>query len=98
MKFQLFSVYDAKGEVFLSPFVARSEVEMRRMLTESFRDRNFVETPAGRYPQEFVVYRVGTFEDDFGKLEPADGGMPVRICSLDSLRPAAPDAPAQFTS
>lgn len=88
MKFQMFSMFDRTSRVFLQPFVARSEGDARRQLTAAFEDPQFMQTPAGRYPQEFELYHVGTFDDESAILEVPDAARLVVV--LSDLRPVPP--------
>lgn len=84
MRFQLFCMFDQMAGVFLQPFCARSAVDARRQLTLGFENRDFLETPAGRYPHEFAMYHVGEFDDESGVI---DSVKPVRVCLLSDCRP-----------
>lgn len=94
MKFILFSILDGKAGVFLQPFVARSDVDAKRQLSAAFKDPQFMQTPAGAYPQDFALYELGQFDDEFGTISASP--KPTRVCELSALKPA--DSPAQFSS
>ena len=92
MKFHLYCMQDKTSGIFLQPFCARSETDARRQLTLAFEDLQFMQTPAGRYPQEFEMYHVGTFDDDTAIIQ----AMPVprKIVNLAELRPKPAYDPA----
>lgn len=73
MRFQLFSVFDAKARVYLAPFVARSAVDAKRQLEAAKADSSFMQTPVGQHPEDFELYQVGTFDDETGELEAHHG-------------------------
>lgn len=87
MIFKLFAMRDKTSGVFLQPFVSRSEIDAKRMLASAFDDPGFNQTPAGRYPQDFVLYEVGLFDDDRGEIT---GATPFAIATLSDLRPLPP--------
>lgn len=87
MMFQLFSMQDNTSGVFLQPFVARSESDAKRSLALGFEDPQFLQTPAGRYPHEFALYKIGAFDDETGVIAPC---TPVRCAILSDLRPMPP--------
>lgn len=87
MLFNLYSVKDKTSGVFLQPFVARSDVDATRQLAAAFEDPAFMQTPAGRYPQDFVLYGIGTFDDVDGDV---GSNGPRSIATLSDLRPSPP--------
>lgn len=90
MRVQLFSIFDRKTKCFLAPFVARTETDAVRQITQSLRDPQMRETPVGQHPADFNLARVGAFDDETGQIE---GLTPAHmVCSLDELAPAAPSS------
>lgn len=87
MRFNLYSMLDKTSGVYLQPFVSRGDVDAKRMLAQGFDDPAFLQTPAGRYPQDFVLTRIGEFDDDTGVV---DGRKPLPIATLSDLRPLPP--------
>lgn len=87
MLFKLFAMRDKTSGVFLQPFVSRSVVDAKRMLASAFDDPGFLQTPAGRYPQDFVLYEIGLFDDDCGEIEAT---QPAALATLSDLRPLPP--------
>lgn len=90
MKFQLFCMLDKTSGIYLQPFCARSETDARRQLTLAFEDPQFMSTPAGRYPHEFEMYHVGTFDDDTAIIQALP--VPRKVANLADLRPPAPSS------
>lgn len=89
MKFMMFCIHDVKSGIFLQPFVSRSENDAKRMIASSFEDPNFMQTPAGRYPHEFLLFSLAGFDDESGIISDAS---PKRICMISDLRPVPPSS------
>ena len=61
----VFAVFDSAARVYSPPFlVARDEIA-KRMFYEACSDRN---STIGKYPSEFALYRLGTFNDEDGSF------------------------------
>lgn len=89
MKFQLYSIFDTRSRVFLSPFVSRSDVDATRQIEASLKDPQVKSTPVGAYPQDFELYCLGIFDDDSGEI--VSGGAFSRfIAKLDALGTVLP--------
>lgn len=70
MRVMLFSIFDRKTKCFMAPFVARTETDAVRQITQSLRDPQMRETPVGQHPEDFDLRRVGAFDDETGQIEP----------------------------
>lgn len=68
MKVGLFSIYDSVAAVFLTPFTARSRVEACRQILASKVSPDIVNTPLGSNPRDFVLYDLGTYDDETGSI------------------------------
>lgn len=62
-----YSVYDRKGLIYNVPFFAISDGAAVRSFSDLVNDRN---TTVGRHPLDFVLFRVGSFDDSTGMLIP----------------------------
>ena len=65
------SIFDTKAECFNNPFFTRT-------LAEGIR--SFNDAPNVVHREDYVLYRVGAFDDSTGAFVPND--VPLRICSL----------------
>lgn len=65
MILKVFSVYDGKIKVFLRPFVDQHTGSALRSFEEACKEPS---SPFAKFPQDFVLYEVGTFDDESGKL------------------------------
>lgn len=81
MKLQAFSLRDTKAEVFAAPFFVPSHGIAVRLLNELVKDKR---TDLGKYPQDFILYRVGEYDTDSALLTPS---MIEIICTATSCLP-----------
>lgn len=58
---QLYSVYDRKAKVFCKPFTAENHEVAVRSFAFAANDKT---TDIGRYPEDFVLYHLGSFDDN----------------------------------
>lgn len=69
MKLKIFSVYDTKAEFYHPPFFFRTNGEALRVWMDLANDRS---NQIGQYPQDFVLFEIGTFDPQTGSVEPCD--------------------------
>ncbi|QCQ84897.1 nonstructural protein [Blackfly microvirus SF02] len=83
---QAYSVYDRKALAYGAPFFCPADGVAVRSFREAVADASH---PFGKYPDDFVLYCVGTFSDANGTLEPT---LPLRhIIDASALVPLTPD-------
>lgn len=75
MKLLAFAVLDEKTEAFLPPFFVVAPGQAVRLFTDGCQDR---ESPLGKHPGDYKLYRVGSFDDNSGEVV---GELPVFMCS-----------------
>lgn len=63
---QIFAVLDVKLGAFAQPFFAQNSAFAQRMFFDAARDPN---TMLGKHPQDFFLYRLGTFDEESGYIE-----------------------------
>lgn len=83
MKSHLFCILDSVAGVFMAPFVARSRVDAIRQISGSKASPDIANTPIAAKPHEFVLYEIGTFDDESGVISPHQ--MPDRVDSVGSI-------------
>lgn len=66
MLLNAYSVYDTKALNYSPPFYAPTNGAATRMIADAAADPN---NNLGRHPADFVLFRVGTFDDQVGLLE-----------------------------
>lgn len=67
MLLHAYSIYDRKSLVYHPPFYAATDGAAVRSLGDLVADQN---TSVGRHPSDYVLYRVGTYNDAKGELVP----------------------------
>lgn len=77
---KVYSVFDEKAEEFSPPFYQANDRLAQRMVTESARGNGNM---LAAYPEDFKLYRLGTFDTNSGKLERED--IPVLVCAVKDL-------------
>lgn len=63
MQYHMFSVYDKKARCFCKPFSSENEQTATRAFVYAANDPT---SDIGRYPTDFALYYLGTFEDSTG--------------------------------
>lgn len=64
---QIFSIYDKKGQCYLSPIVLSHKGQALRELENLVvRSQNLI----SQYPDDFAMYKLGDFDDISGKIVP----------------------------
>jgi hypothetical protein len=66
MKLEMFSVYDQKARAFCTPFFCPNEHVALRAFTSSANDQT---TEIGRYPTDFSLFALGSFDDATGAFD-----------------------------
>lgn len=62
-------IYDSKAEAYMSPFVMRSDGEAIRAFGDAVAKGG---TPMSDHPEDYHLYRVGTFDQQSGLIVPCD--------------------------
>lgn len=62
-----YSIYDRKALQYHPPFYASTDGSAARTFSELVNDTN---TSIGRHPADYVLYRVGQYDDQKGQLIP----------------------------
>lgn len=60
MIFQVYSIYDACVDAYMQPFFRRAKGEAVREFSEACADDK---SPISKYPQSFVLFQIGEFND-----------------------------------
>ena len=69
MTFGVFSIYDAATLVYSAPFVSQTNESAMRTFGDAAKDN---QTNINKHPADFSLFRVGTWDDDNGKLKPEE--------------------------
>lgn len=65
MKTNAYTIYDRKALVYNMPFFAPTDGAASRMFADLVNDSA---TTIGRHPNDYVLYRCGTYDDQQGML------------------------------
>lgn len=79
---------DTKAELFMAPVVIPTLAAMYRDLRDAARPGQ--DNPISKYPADFVVYQLGSFDDETGRLDVFPD--PLRLSSCDVFVGADPAA------
>lgn len=88
MMLRLYSIYDRKMCVFLTPFPARGEVDATRQISASFSNPQMRETPVVSHPEDFDLVHVGMFDDESGEIERVKPAVVTNLAPLARLSSA----------
>lgn len=89
MKLKAFSIYDVKSEAYSPPFFQNTVGLAVRMFTEAANDP---ETRIAKYPTDFTLMEIGTFDDSSGTIKPHEANIPLGA-ALEYVQPKQPDVP-----
>lgn len=77
---KMFSIFDVKAKAFGVPFFAFNAALAQRSVAAAVRAG---ESTLAKFPEDFVLYEVGVFDDATGAVESV---TPSAVCNLVSLR------------
>jgi len=69
MRLKLYSIRDAKGECYNTPFVQKAEGEAIRTFHKLSQDKSSM---PGQYPDDYDLYHLGDFDDQTGLVHALD--------------------------
>ena len=69
MRLNIYSIYDTASGAYMRPFYMNSDGQAIRAFSDLAQD---AEHEIGRHPEDYTLYRIGTFDDNTGKLHPED--------------------------
>lgn len=65
MKLNAYTIYDVASGTYMRPFFAREDGEAMRGFNDIATDANH---EVGKHPEDYTLYRVGTLNDNTGKM------------------------------
>lgn len=65
-KLRMFVVYDSKAEIYNTPFCMNTVGAALRAFADQANDPS---TMIGKYPTDYDIFEIGTFDDNSGKIE-----------------------------
>lgn len=69
MVLKMYSVRDAKGEIFHPPHYLRSHGEAERTFHQLVKDEKSM---ISKFPEDYDLYYLGDYDDNTGKITPLD--------------------------
>lgn len=69
MKLNAYTIFDSAPAIFNRPFFAQSDAEALRFFDDMVAN---AEHPIGQHPEHYTLFRIGTYEQNDGKLYPED--------------------------
>ena len=81
MKRNIYMIYDTAAAIYMGPLIFRADGEAMR---EFEGQSTNADSKIGHHPEDFSLYRVGSFDDHDGKLVPED-----KICLATALEMVA---------
>lgn len=88
MKLRLYSMFDRKMGVYLTPFPARGDVDAVRNVKTSSLHPDMKNTPVGEHPADFDLVYIGDFDDESGdisRVPPLTIGNVAQICAPSTV-------------
>lgn len=80
----VFAVYDNKAQAFMEPFFARNAATAIRAFQDNISRPDSI---FAKYPNDFVLYQIGEFNDQDGSLEDRSEntnlGMAIQFCNTE---------------
>lgn len=93
MYLNAYAVYDSGADLWNSPFFMRTQAEAVRAFGSLSQD---LKTQIGQHPGDFVLYFIGTYDDNSGRMEALDEPQVISVAA-DLLKPPSEDV-AQLDS
>jgi hypothetical protein len=76
-----YSLFDAKAAAYLQPFLSKTDSTATRSVRQALDDEN---APMARFPEDFCLVRLGSFDENTGIIAGLDG-PPEVICTVSAL-------------
>lgn len=65
MVLNAYCIYDTKAKGYLNPWFMPNDDMALRAFTDHSNDLN---TPIGQHPEDYILYRIGTYDNDTAEL------------------------------
>lgn len=69
MRLNVYTIYDVASGAYMRPFFLQSDGQAMRAFTDIATD---AEHDVGKHPEDYTLYRIGTYDDNKGQLIPED--------------------------
>lgn len=78
MILQAFSVFDSKAKTFAAPWWAVNEQTAKRNFSGAVNDP---QTQLNKFPEDFTLYHIGSFNDENGELSRLDQAVNLGLAA-----------------
>lgn len=92
MKQNIYAIRDVKVQSYMRPFPGNHVEEVKRSVAQACLDP---ETSLAKYPQDYELFFIGSFDDEKGTFENAPNG-PRHITGILELKLKAEEATGQI--
>jgi len=89
MQLKMYSIRDAKAEIFGAPFYKSTHGQAERDFKSLVNDKK---SQVWVYPEDFDLYFIGTYDDSTGKVIPKD--TPEHLLKAVQLKETTPSLEA----
>jgi hypothetical protein len=80
MKINMYVIYDAKAQMYNKPFYMHNDAIAQRALADLRMDPA---TDVSRYPEDFILFSIGSYEDTTAEIEKHE---PRVICRAHEIQ------------
>lgn len=81
---QFFSIFDKKAATYMRPFLCKHVSEATRSIQMAIEEKN---SPISKWPADFVLYLVGSFDSSTGEFIDTQSGRPEVVIEVAALVP-----------
>lgn len=75
---KMYSVYDVKSKLYQVPFHSHNDGHAIRCFTDMVRHEK---SHLSRYPEDFILFNVGSFDDESGVISPLSRPIQIIVAS-----------------
>lgn len=72
MLLQVYTIFDSAAKCYQRPFYCQADGEALRAFVDLAEDK---EHPVGKHPEDYSLWRIGSYNDNSGLLIAPEGGM-----------------------
>lgn len=80
MIINIYTIFDDKAKIYNKPFYMHNDAVALRALTDLADDPN---TDVHKHPEDFVLFKLGTFDDVSGKFDLIEKEVMLRASEID---------------
>lgn len=77
---RIFSIYDAKAKFFTQTIADKNSASAERNFKTAVNNKD---TDFSRYPEDYQLFELGSFDNETGILSPHS--VPILVCNASSL-------------